>query len=106
MFLFTTTSKPTLGPTQPPIKFVLGVRRLKHEADYSPPCIVIKNVEFYFDVPYMHSNAELPCNGVFGGTIITQNNATWQWIRRHGALIKKTSEKPMFPVGFEVATAQ
>jgi hypothetical protein len=42
IFLFDTESRPALGPTQPPIQWVpgalsLGVKRLAHEADYSPP---------------------------------------------------------------------
>jgi hypothetical protein len=41
-FLFTTASRSTLGPTQPPIEWVTGdrflrVKRLGHEADHSPP---------------------------------------------------------------------
>jgi hypothetical protein len=39
---FTTVSRPALGPTQPPIKWVpgalsVGVKRLGREADHSPP---------------------------------------------------------------------
>jgi hypothetical protein len=42
IFLFTTASTTSLGPTQPPIQWVpealsLGVKRLGHEADHSPP---------------------------------------------------------------------
>jgi hypothetical protein len=42
IFLFTTASGMALGPTQPPIRWVpgalfLGVKRLGHEADHSPP---------------------------------------------------------------------
>jgi hypothetical protein len=42
IFLFTTASRPALGPTQPPIQWVpgalsLGVKRLGREADHSPP---------------------------------------------------------------------
>jgi hypothetical protein len=42
IFLFTTASRPVLGPTQPPIQWVLGalslgVKRPRPEADHSPP---------------------------------------------------------------------
>jgi hypothetical protein len=41
-FLFSTASRPVLGPTQPPIQWVRepfppGVKRLWREADHSPP---------------------------------------------------------------------
>jgi hypothetical protein len=41
-FLFTTASRPALGPTQPPIQWILGdfppsVKRPDREADHSPP---------------------------------------------------------------------
>jgi hypothetical protein len=41
-FLFSTTSRPTLGPTQPPIQWVPGapspgVKRQGRETDHSPP---------------------------------------------------------------------
>jgi hypothetical protein len=41
IFLFTTASRPALGPTQPPIQWVpealsLGVKRSGREADHSP----------------------------------------------------------------------
>jgi hypothetical protein len=42
IFLFTTTSRMTMGPTQPPIQWVpgalsLGIKRPGSEADKSPP---------------------------------------------------------------------
>jgi len=37
LFLFATASRPALGPTQPPIQWVPGVKRPGREADYSPP---------------------------------------------------------------------
>jgi hypothetical protein len=42
IFLFTTASRKALGPTQPPIYWVLGALSLGvkwpgHEADHSPP---------------------------------------------------------------------
>jgi hypothetical protein len=42
IFLFCTASRPTFGPTQPPIQWVLGalsqrVKRRGIEADHSPP---------------------------------------------------------------------
>jgi hypothetical protein len=41
-FQFSTSSRPTPGPTQPPIQWVLGalspeVKRQGHEAEHSPP---------------------------------------------------------------------
>jgi len=40
--LFTTASRPALGPTQPPIQWILetispGVKRPESEGDHSPP---------------------------------------------------------------------
>jgi uncharacterized membrane protein len=42
IFLFTTASRTAIGPTQPPIQWVLGalfleVKRSAREADHSPP---------------------------------------------------------------------
>jgi hypothetical protein len=36
-FLFSTSSRPALGLTQPPIQWVPGVKRQGHEADHAPP---------------------------------------------------------------------
>jgi hypothetical protein len=53
IFLFTTASRLTLGPTQPSIQEVpgavsLGVKRPGHEADHSPPSSAeVKNVWSY-----------------------------------------------------------
>jgi hypothetical protein len=35
IFLFAAVSRPAMGPTQPPIEWVLGVERLGREADHS-----------------------------------------------------------------------
>jgi len=42
IFVFATASRPFLGPTQPPIQWVLGalypgIKRPGHEVDHSPP---------------------------------------------------------------------
>jgi hypothetical protein len=57
-FLFSRSSRPALGPTQPPIQRVLGtlspgVKRLGCEADHSPPASaeVKKNVDLYIHSP-------------------------------------------------------
>jgi hypothetical protein len=53
IFLFTTASRPTLGPTQPPIQWVpgtlsLGVKRPGREADHSTPSSAnVKNAWSY-----------------------------------------------------------
>jgi hypothetical protein len=57
IFLFTTASRTTLGPTQLPIQWVpedlsLGVKRLGREADHSPPSSAeVKNVWSYTSTP-------------------------------------------------------
>jgi hypothetical protein len=57
IFLFITTSRPSLGPTQPPIQWVpgavsLGVKRPGHEADLSPPSSAeVKNAWRYSSTP-------------------------------------------------------
>jgi len=56
-FLFTTASRPGLGPIQPPIKWVpeylsLGVKRPGREAGYSlSPIADVKNVLSYTSTP-------------------------------------------------------
>jgi hypothetical protein len=77
IFLFTTTSRMALGPTQPPIQWVpgdhsLGVKLPRHEADHSPPskaevknplpqyafmvwCLVKHRNNFTFTLLYNHS---------------------------------------------------
>jgi hypothetical protein len=62
IFLFTTASRTALGPTQPPIQWVLvspslGVNRQGREADHSPPSSaeVKEWVELYLLSPNMPS---------------------------------------------------
>jgi hypothetical protein len=56
-FVFTTVSRTSLGPTQPPIQWVpgalsLGVKRLGREADQSPPSSAkVKNAWSYTSTP-------------------------------------------------------
>jgi hypothetical protein len=56
-FLFTTASRPALGPTQPPIQWVPGalsleVKRPGREADHSPPTSAeVKNAWSYTSTP-------------------------------------------------------
>jgi hypothetical protein len=57
IFLFTTLSRPVLGPTQPPIQWIpgalsLGVKRERREADHSPPSSSeVKNAWSYTSTP-------------------------------------------------------
>jgi hypothetical protein len=57
IFLFTTASRTALGPTQPPIQWVLGalsleVKRPGREADHSPPSSAeAKNAWNYTSTP-------------------------------------------------------
>jgi hypothetical protein len=58
IFLFTTASKPALGPAQPPVRWVtgtlsLGVKRPGRDADHSPlsSAEVKELVELYFHSP-------------------------------------------------------
>jgi hypothetical protein len=58
IFLFTTASRPALGPTQSPIQWVpralsLGVKRPRCEADHSPPSSVESKecMELYIHSP-------------------------------------------------------
>jgi hypothetical protein len=57
IFLFTTASRPALGPTQPPIQWVpgalyLGLKRPGSEADHLPPSSAgVKNVWSYAPTP-------------------------------------------------------
>jgi hypothetical protein len=45
IFLLSTSFRPRLGPTQPHIQWVQGVKWPRHEDDYSPPnSAVVKNM--------------------------------------------------------------
>jgi hypothetical protein len=56
-FLFANSSRPALGPTQPPNEWVPGaltpgVKRLEREGDHSPPSSAeIKNASIYSSIP-------------------------------------------------------
>jgi hypothetical protein len=56
-FLFSITSTPAVGPTQPPIQWVpgvlsLGVKRSGREADHSPPASAeVKKMWIYTSTP-------------------------------------------------------
>jgi hypothetical protein len=50
--LLSTLSRPVLGPTQPPIQWVLEVKRPGREADHSPPFSAeVKNTWIYTSTP-------------------------------------------------------
>jgi hypothetical protein len=57
IYLFTTTSRTALGPTQPPVQWVpgalsRGVKRPGREADHSPPSSAeVKNAWSYTSTP-------------------------------------------------------
>jgi hypothetical protein len=79
IFLFTNVSKPTLGPTLPPIQWVqgvlsLGVKQLLREVDHLPPSSaeVKECVELY-----LHSQ-----------------------IRLDGVVLKKKKHSDKFPLPF------
>jgi hypothetical protein len=65
IFLFTTVSRPALGPTQPPIQWVqgalsLGVKRPVREADHSPPSSAeVKNAWSYTSTPPIRFHGEV-----------------------------------------------
>jgi hypothetical protein len=67
-FLFTTSSRPALGPTQPPIQWALGalslgVKWLECEADHSPLSgAEVKNAWSYTSTPpiRLHGTGTLP----------------------------------------------
>jgi hypothetical protein len=62
ILLFTTASRPALGPTQPSIQWVTGalslvVKRPGREADYQPPSSAeVKNAWNYTSSPPVHLN--------------------------------------------------
>jgi hypothetical protein len=62
IFLFTTASRPALGPTQSPIQWVpgalfLGIKRQGREADHSPPSSAeVKNPWSYASIPPLRLN--------------------------------------------------
>jgi hypothetical protein len=54
-FLISTASTLTLGPIQPPIQWVPGIKWLECEADNSPPSIAkVENAWNYTSIPQVH----------------------------------------------------
>jgi len=52
VFVFATASKPTLGPTQPPIQWIPAVKQSGREADHSPLASTgVKNAWSYTSIP-------------------------------------------------------
>jgi hypothetical protein len=64
-FVFSTSSRPALGPTQLPIQWVPGVKRTGREADHSPPTSAkVKKMWIYTSTPpyaFIRDNFTLPC---------------------------------------------
>jgi hypothetical protein len=54
-FYFFISSRPALGSTQPPIKWVPGVKRQGREADHSPPTSAEKKMWIYTSTPHTSS---------------------------------------------------
>jgi hypothetical protein len=55
-FLFSTSSRPALGSTQPPIQWVPGVKRQRREADNSPLASAeVKKMWIYTSTPHTPS---------------------------------------------------
>jgi hypothetical protein len=73
--IFSTSSRPALGPTQPPIQWVpgafsLGVKRRGRKADHSPPASVeIKKTWLYTSTPTYAFMAWCLINQVQGTTL-------------------------------------
>jgi hypothetical protein len=56
IFFFSVASRLTLGPTQPPIQWVPGVKLLGRESDHSPPSSAeVKNGGAIYALPNMSS---------------------------------------------------
>jgi hypothetical protein len=71
IFLFATASTPALGPTQPPIHYVTGVKRPGLEADDSPP-----------------SSAEVnACSYTSMSPVRLHGMVLNQWIRLYGVVL-------------------
>jgi hypothetical protein len=88
IFLFTTASRTALGPTQPPIQWVLGalslgVKRSGREAEHSPPSSAkIKNawsytsaLQYVFMVWYLVKHRD---NFTFTLIILSEQYVSWK----------------------------
>jgi hypothetical protein len=63
-FLFPTVSRLALGPIQPPIQWVLGVKWLGHEADHSSPShgvVLSKELGQLYVLPFVQNFLGLYC---------------------------------------------
>jgi hypothetical protein len=82
IFFFTTVSRTALGPTQPPIQWVLevlslGVKRPEREADHSPPSSAeVNNAWSYTSTPpyvFMAWHGHLYLYNLFYNTMLHES---------------------------------
>jgi hypothetical protein len=84
--LFTTASRTSLGPTQPPIQWVpgalsLGVKRQEREADHSPPSSAeVKNAWSYTSTPPYVFMTWCLIKHTFTLSLSLSQGCIWIWI--------------------------
>jgi hypothetical protein len=93
--LFSLLSRPTLGPFKPRIQQILGVKRMRREADHSPPATVeVKNGGAVLLLPHTSS---WRCDKL----IIYMDKMTRGW-----SSIPIRVNNFLFPVPFRLALGQ